>query len=641
MILEDALEFLKGIPPFQYLEADLLKKTAGELSLEFFPRGTVILKQNGPPSDCLRIIKKGAVQVLMEADDGDEVLMEVKSEGDNFGFLSMIGKDRQRTTVKVVEDALCYILNQERVRRLLEASPPFNEYFMAYLSRYVDRTYQEMHQRSSFYGSSDRLLFTTPVGNIAIPLVTVPEGTSIQEAAQVMARHKISSLVLRKENNLPSGIITDRDLREKVVAKGRNVLEPVKNIGSLSLIRADGRETCFEALLKMIQYNIHHLLVVEEGNLKGIVTNHDLMLLQGTSPVSFANDIINQQTVEGLIPLTRKIFNIIGLLLREETQFFHLSNIITEIYDRLLRKILEIGEKTFGTPPLPYCLVGLGCVGRREQIFKTDQNHVLIYSDPATSEEEIDAAEYFAGFSYFLRDSLAALGASPCPDCFMAATPQWRQPFRIWDRLFKELIANPSQEKTPAILPFFDARPLSGKFMLFQKIRDQVPSLLLEGDMQFLKTLALLAIETPPPVGFVKNGIAERDGSQQKNLDLNLRGILPVVNLVRLFALFRGVRESSTLGRIRALKEKDPAFDKLGGELIQAFEFMMLLHIHHQFQKIKMGFPPDSILEPSLLSSLEKKTLREAFRIIAQLQSLAITVFKQEKNNGSAASDSR
>ena len=205
----------------------------------------------------------------MEAEDGEEVVMEVKGEGDNFGFLSLIGKDRQRTTVKAVEDTLCYLLNQDRVRRLLEASPPFNEYFMAYLSQYVDRTYQEMHQRSPFYSSSDRLLFTTPVGDIAIPLITVPEGTSIQEAARVMAQHKISSLIIRKENGSPSGIVTDRDLREKVVAKGRNVSEPVKNIGNLSLIRVDGRDTCFEALLKMIQFNIHHLLVVEEGACKG------------------------------------------------------------------------------------------------------------------------------------------------------------------------------------------------------------------------------------------------------------------------------------------------------------------------------------------------------------------------------------
>ena len=632
MILEDVLSFLKGISPFQFLEEDLLKKTAGDLSLEFYPLGTVILKQNGPPSDSLRIIKKGAVQVLMEAEDGEEMVMEVKGEGDSFGFLSLIGKDRQRTTVKAVEDTLCYLLNQDRVRRLLQASPPFNDYFMAYLSQYLDRTYQVMHQRSPFYSSSDRLLFTTPVGDIAIPLITVPEGTSIQEAARVMAQHKISSLIIRKENGSPSGIVTDRDLREKVVAKGRKISEPVKDIGHLSLIRVDGRDTCFEALLKMIQFNIHHLLVVEEGALKGIVTNHDLMLLQGTSPVSFANDIVNQQTVEGLVPLIRKIFNIIGLLLKEETQFFHLSNIITEIYDRLFRKILEIGEKKLGPPPLPYCLVVLGSEGRREQIFKTDQDNVLIYSDPATPGEEIEAAGYFSDLSHFLRDSLAALGVPSCPDGYMAANPQWCQPFRIWNRLFVDWISRPSLDRTPAVLPFFDARPLSGKFMLFQGIRDQLTPLILEGDREFLKTLARLAVLLPPPVGFVKNRIAERDGSQQEKLDLKQRGILPLVNLVRLFALFRGVRETSTLGRIQGLKEKDPAFRKLGGELTQAVEFMMLLNVHHQFQQYKTGIPPDPVLEPAQLSSLEKKTLREAFRIIAQLQALANKTFRKENN---------
>ncbi|MBU1566086.1 MAG: CBS domain-containing protein [Proteobacteria bacterium] len=628
MILEDALDFLQGTPPFQFLQAEHLKRAASELSLEFYPRGTVVLKQNGPPSDCLRIIKKGSVQVLMDAEDGDQLLLEVKGEGDNFGFLSMIGKDRQRTTVKVVEDALCYILSQNQVRQLLEVSQPFSEYFMAYLSRYVDRTYQEMHHRSSFYGSSDRLLFTTRVGDIAIPHITISENATIQEAAQIMAQNKISSLVLEKENNLPSGIITIRDLRDKVVAKGRDVLEPVKNIGSISLIRADGRDTCFTALLKMIQFNIHHLPVVEDGELKGIVTNHDIMLLQGTSPVSFANDIINQQTVEGLIPLTGKIFNIIGLLLKEETQFFHLSNIITEIYDRLFRKILEIGEKKFGPPPLPYCLVALGSEGRREHIFKIFQHYVLIYSDPLNAEVEREATEYFSNFHFFFRDSLMALGAPPISDNGKLAMPRWHHPCGEWETVFKEWISHPSEDNTTSILPFFDARPFAGKIMLFQASRNWVTPLLLEGRRDFLKMIALLATNPPPPVGFAKNMVIERDGSQQETLDLYQRGLLPIINLVRLFALFMGVRESSTLGRIRALQIKDATFGNLARELRQSFEFMKLLQIHHQFQQIKMGLPSDSILHPDQLSSLEKKTLRESFRIIADLQTKASTFIK-------------
>jgi len=624
MIVEDALEFLQEIPPFQFLEREHLQKTVRELSLEFYPRGTIVLKQNGPPSDCLRIIKKGAVQVLMDAEDGEQVLLEVKGEGDNFGFLSMIGKDRQRTTVKVIEDTLCYILGQQRVLRLLEISPPFSEYFMAYLSRYVDRTYQEMHHRSSFYGSSERLLLTTKVGNIAIPHITIDENATIQEAAQLMAKHKISSLVLQRNHILPVGIITISDLRDKVVAKGRNVGEPVKNIGSISLIRADGRDTCFEALLKMIQFNIHHLLVVEEGELQGIVTNHDIMLLQGTSPVSFAKDIINQQTIEGLVPLLGKIFNIIGLLLKEEVEFFHLSNIITEIYDRLFRKILEIAEKTFGPPPLPYCLVALGAEGRREHIFKTNQHYALIHSDPQGRESAALADQYFSQLHHFFRESLLTLGAPPVMDEGKLVMPSWHNPCSVWEGQFRQWIDHPREEVLPALLPFFDARPVAGKLMLFQSSRARLAAQLLGGGRAFLGGMARMAAAQSPPAGFAKNAVVERDGSQGEALDLFRRGLQPIINLARCYALLFDIREFSTLGRIRWLKGKDPAFASLAGEIAQSFEFIKLLQIHHQFEQVKAGGEVDSLLRPEQLSNLQRKTLREAFRAIAEMQTLVL-----------------
>ncbi len=634
MILEDAMEFLKGVPPFQFLGDDLLKKTARELSLEYYPAGTVVLQQNGPPSDCLRIIKKGTIQVLMDAEEEDGVLMEVKGEGDNFGFLSMIGKDRQRTTVKVVEDSLCYILNRDRVLWLLEVSPPFSEYFMAYLSRYVDRTYREMHHRGSFYGSSDRLLFTTRVGDIAIPLITITENATIQEAAEAMVRHKINSLVLIKQGGLPSGIVTDRDFREKVVAKGRNVLEPVKNIGTLALIRVDGRDTCFEALLKMIQYTIHHLLVVDEGEVRGIVTNHDLMLLQGTSPVSFAKDIISQQSIEGLVPLASKIFNIVGLLLREETPYPQLANIIGEIRDRLFRKIIDIGEQRFGPPPLPYCLVAIGSEGRRELVFSANRNFVVVYSDPSGEEARLAASQYFSQFQVFFEESLVAFGA---PSLLKRTALPDFLPYnaaRDWEAAYRSWLTEPERFGHQRILPFFDARPVYGKAMLFHSLRDRILPLVGAGDHRFLCETAKLACAQPTPVGFIKNLVAERDGSQQERLDLYRRGLQPMINLIRYFALRHGLRESTTLGRIRYLRDHHPQFTSLADELTQAFEFMMLMHIHQQYQLSRKGQSTETGFDPGQLSSLEKKTLREAFRLVWQLQTLALLSIREETQHG-------
>ena len=123
--------------------------------MDYYPKDTVILKQNGPPSEALRLIKKGGVKVAIRSEDGEEVVMDYKGEGDTFGFLSLIGNDKQKTTVITIDDTICYTINREMVLKLLETSPAFAEYFMSYLSRYVDRTYREM-QNKGLYGSSER-----------------------------------------------------------------------------------------------------------------------------------------------------------------------------------------------------------------------------------------------------------------------------------------------------------------------------------------------------------------------------------------------------------------------------------------------------------------------------------------------------
>jgi CBS domain-containing protein len=286
MLIEDIIGFLKNVPPFQFLDEATLKTVAGKISMEFYPKNTLILKQDGPPSEYLRIIKKGGVKVSMVSEDGEEVIIDYRGEGDTFGFLSLVGKDRVRANVTAIDDTLCYLLGKETALKLLDSNPVFTEYFLkSHLTKYIDRTYKEMHNKSLFYGGSDRLLFTTQVGEIATrKVITVREEATIQEAAQIMAKSKISSLVIVNDKELPVGIVTDRDLREKVVAKGRNVSEPVKDIMSLPLIRVDYRDYCFEAVLKMIRHNVHHILVIKDGNLEGVLTNHDLMLLQGKSP---------------------------------------------------------------------------------------------------------------------------------------------------------------------------------------------------------------------------------------------------------------------------------------------------------------------------------------------------------------------
>jgi CBS domain-containing protein len=477
-----------------------------------------------------------------------------------------------------------------------------------------------MQSKSLFYGSSDHLLFTTKVGDIATKdVVAVSEQVSIREAARKMTEHRISSLLIVDRHGLASGIVTDRDLREKVVAKGRSVNDMVSDIMTLPLVRVDAKDFCFEAVLKMIKHNIHHILVIKDGRLKGVLTNHDLMMLQGTSPLSFAKDLESQESIDGLVPVSAKINRVVGLLLKEGARASNITKIITELNDRLVRKVLEITERKLGRPPVGYCWISFGSEGRKEQTFKTDQDNAIIYADPGTPDQEEAAKRYFEDFSVFVRDGLVKCGFPLCPADYMASNAKWRQPLSAWKQLFSRWISSPSPEAVLKSLIFFDFRALYGEIGLADELRRFLNESL-KGQNLFLAQMAAASLKNRPPLGFFRNFILEKDGEHKDELNLKLRGIGPLVDAVRLMALEAGVSETPTLERIEAMKGKHAAITDAGDELAQAFEFIMLLRIHHQVAQIQAGRQPDNFINPGTLSNLEKRTFRESFQIIAKVQ---------------------
>ena len=620
-ITEEAVNYLKTVPPFQFLGEGELKAVATDLTMEFYPKDTIILQQAGLASDALRIIKKGGVKVSMRTENGEDVIIDHRGEGDTFGLISLMGRDKQKTTVVAMEDSICYLLERDKLLKLIEAKPVVSEYFLqSHFTKYVEKVYHEMHSKSLFYGSSDHLMFTTPVGNIATTLViTVGDDATIQEAAREMVKHRVSSVIVTDRNSLPIGIVTDRDLREKVVAYGRGGQAPVKEIMTISLIRVDANDLCFEAVLTMIKHGIHHILVYQDGKLKGILTNHDLMMLQGTSPLSFAKDLESQESVEGLAPVSMKINRVVGLLLKEGARASNITRIIAELNDRLVRKVLEIAEKNFGRPPLAYCWLSFGSEGRKEQTFKTDQDNAIVYADPATPEQEEEARKYFTSFTLFVRDGLVKCGFPLCPADYMASNPKWCQPLSAWKKLFTTWIGHPNPEAILRSLIFFDFRPLRGDESLAIELRSHLMKNL-KGQNLFLAQMAGATARNRPPLGFFKTFLVEKDGEHKNALNLKLRGIGPLVDIVRLFSLESGVAETSTLERIKAMRGKNASIDSMGDELVQAFEFITLLRIYHQVEQLEQGQAPDNFIDPSKLSNLEKSTLKKSFQVISTLQ---------------------
>jgi CBS domain-containing protein len=630
MPIEDVIEFLKEVTPFHELDEATLSSIASSISIEFYPKGSMILRQEGPASEYLRIIRQGSVKVFIRSGRDDEVMIDVRGEGDSFGFLSLVSGDKSRANVVALDDTTCYLIGREKVLELLETYPAFTEYFLvSVLNKYIDKTYKEMRKKSVLYSGGDRLLFTTPIGELVTKaIITASQEISIRQAAEIMSENRISSLVLVDSEGVPTGIVTDRDLRDKVVSKERNVSESAKTIMSVSLIKADARDYCFEAILNMIRYNIHHLLVIDNGKLKGVITNHDLMMLQGTSPISIAREIESQQSVEGLVPASKKINKIIELLLKEGAKASNITRIISEINDRLFRKIVEITEKKLGSPPLDYCWIIFGSEGRKEQTFRTDQDNAIVYEDTTSPEREEEARTYFSALTLLVRDGLLKCGFPPCPADYMASNPQWCQPLRVWKRYFSLWVNEPTAEALLKSLIFFDFRPLYGNISLSEALRDALSSLL-KSQPAFFGFMANAVIKNTPPMGFLRSFVVEKSGEHKDEFDLKVKGIAPLVDAVRLFALEKGIRETSTLERIETLRDRHTIVKESAEELEYAFEFIMLLRVQHQFDQIEVGRQPDNFINPYKLSSLDKKILKDSFSLISRIQDLIIERYKQ------------
>jgi CBS domain-containing protein len=628
MIIDEVNEFLGQVPAFRLLESADLRELASRVEVDFSPAGTALLTEGGPPSGFLRIVVSGGVKASLPAGDG-EFVVDYRSEGAAIGYLSLLSGEGSRMDVTAVEDTVCYMIPREPFMELLERRPEIHEFFTrTFIAPYLDKAFSDTRANSLVLGGGEQLLFTTPVGQLQTrEPVAASSGITIRDAAGIMSRNRVSSLVLTDAAGAPVGILTDRDLRDKVTAVARSCTEPVANIMSRIAVSVDAAEPCFDALVAMMQHNVHHLPVLEQGRLRRVITNHDLMLLIGKSPLSVVREIDGQQDLAGLARASRKIDNLIGMLLREGARAGNIARVITEINDRLVLRTLELVGRGLGPAPVAWNWIVFGSEGRREQTFKTDQDNAIIYADPRNAEEARQALDWFALFTPRVRDALASCGFPPCPAGYVAANPSWCKPLSSWMHTFNGWIVNPDAKAVLNSLILFDFRSPHPEDSLAKDLRSHL-AVAIRRSPAFLGFLANQIVKNPPPLGFLNRIVVEKEGEHRDRLNLKLHAIAPIVDLARLFALEKGIAETGTVDRLQTLRGLNTIVGSYGEELEQAFEFLMSLRIHHQHAQIAAGREPDNFVDPDRLSALEKKTAREAFGLVAKLQGLVIERYR-------------
>jgi CBS domain-containing protein len=621
-VTESVVSFLEKIPPFQFLPAPEIRSLARTMTLEYFPKDEVILAAGRQVSEALYIVQKGAVKLGIRTNVGKELVLDMRSEGEVFGLLSLMGRDVARLDVVALEDTLCYTIPAEDVQELMERHREVSEYFMrASITRYMDRSLAELRTQVNLMGNAEQLLYSLAAGDVARhEAVVCSESATICDAAKAVSMGKSGAVFVVDAEGRAIGAVTDRDFAKKVVASGVASDLPVTKIMTAPVIAVESSARIFEALLVMLGRNIHHILVTEEGKPKSVLTSHDFMLLQGKSPLSLARHIEQQQSIEDLAVAQKRIGDLLPLLMREGARASHITRVVAELNDRVMTKILDLGEEKLGPPPVPYCWVVLGSEGRREQTFKTDQDNALIYADP----EEADrarAGEYFEKLAVYAQEALEKCGYSACAGGWMASNPRWRMPLAAWQAMFREWIGEAAYHSVEDALILLDMRPVAGDFSLYEALAAGIAEQLKTASF-FKSILACISVGRKPPLGFFRSFVLDRSGEHKEELSIKDTGTGPIVEASRLFAVDAGISHTNTVDRLSALRAAEYMDPKVLTDLQEAFEFLTLIRLENQLQQAREGKPLSNYISPRKLTNLQKGLLREAFQTVARMQSV-------------------
>ena len=608
-------DFLASHHPFDQLSTEDLTEVLADIEIRYLRRGTDI-RNDDDLMDSLYLIRTGAMELR---DHAGELLARL-GEGDMFGYRASHRKGQHDIHGKLIEDSLVYQFPSMAVDSLCKQHQQL-DYFLAPVGG--DRL-REAITHVGDDSKSQLSMMTTHIRDLLKrePVTMSPTAT-IRETAMVMSKERVSSILITRNDEL-QGIVTDRDLRNRVVAKGLDFDLPITEIMSKDTCTVDINAYTFEAQLKMARQNIHHLPIMDGDKVAGMLTATDLTKHHTASAVYMVGDIYKQNDVESMREISSKVPDLLVNLAAADVTANSAGHVITSVVDALTCRLIQLAENKLGPAPVPYAWLAAGSQARSEQTAKSDQDNCLLLDDDYDPKEH---GEYFKQLARFVCDGLNECGYFYCPGEMMAATDQWRQPMSIWKQYFSKWIDEPEPQALMLTCVFFDLRCVCGDQNLFRVLRKH----LLEktrGNRIFLAYMAGNALTHRPPLGFFRNFVLIQGGEHDHTFDLKHTGIVPIVDLARVYALAAGINAVNTQDRLKVVAEGGEVSVEGARDLQDTFEFVSFLRIRHQARQIRVGKAADNFMSPGNLSNFERSHLKDAFSVVRTMQNVLSQRYK-------------
>lgn len=582
----DPVAYVRRIPPFDLLREPLFLDAAGGLEIALFQKGTRLARAGDRPLEHLYVIRRGAVRL----EEGGHVL-QVLEEAEVFGYTSLIS-GKASLDVIVDEDLLAYCLPAEEFEKLLRDAR-FAAHFAVGLT---DRLKASLERVRAVRFEPD---VGIPVEHLVRrPPVWLPGDATVREAARAMRDENISSVLLRCE---PPGIVTDRDLRNRVLGEDLGPGIAASLVCSRPLRTVPAATPLYEAWRTLLDTGVNHMPVVREGEIVGIVTSTDLLRHSAQGPVAVLRRFERLASREALFGYAAKVTEMASALLAAGLDATVIAGFVAQLNGTVLRRLLHLAERDLGAAPAPYAWIVFGPEARREQILLTRQENALAYADEAAGR-----AAWFRALAERVNGDLEAAGFPASPPERMArgrsGTLSW------WTRH----VADSLDERPWEAPRLLDLRRAAGALDLspVEEVLARAPRKRL-----FVRTLAKQALGLEPPMTL----LLRLRGSSSR-VDLERQGLSPIVALARCFALDAASTARGTVERLDQALKAGVLSEGTHAAMSEAFRFLLRLRLSVQLRAVAGGAAAVDEVALSELTGMERTRLKEAFRAIRKCQ---------------------
>ncbi|MEM9113574.1 MAG: DUF294 nucleotidyltransferase-like domain-containing protein [Myxococcota bacterium] len=614
---------LRLIPPFDRLDDDDLRAVAMASEVRYLDRGDEIFSEASEPQGRFFVVKKGRVEIERTI-DGERHLVDVCDDGDVFGIRALIVGQCYSARASVSEETLLFSVDYGVFSQIMERVPEVSLFFAAGFAAELpplrERLVQAAQDVRRAWAEHPTRGSEHHVVRPGRDLVTSEAEATVRSVAQRMRDERIGSMLVVDDEGRPIGLVTDTDLRNRVVAEGLDVDSRVSSIMSspVSTIRPD--PTVDELTEQILRKGSRHFVVTEDGSADsaalGVVSEHDVLVTKRSTPSVIIDGLREAKDRDELRRYRDLGEELLGQYLGEEVTMKLVCAVLSQINDAMVRTAISWAQAELAdqgrTQPCDFCWMGLGSDGREEQLLRTDQDNAILYAEDGEGHQE-----YFLELGSHVVDSLVEAGFARCEGDIMASNPRWVQSTAGWRKQFESWIDKPEPVALMHANIFFDFRAVAGELELARELRDWLVARCHQS-RAFFPFFAHSAQANPPPLSFFRSVVVEQSGEHKDRFDIKARAMMPLCDAARVLVYdIRLAENVNTVARFRAIaRKKGGPLGQLCEEAADAYELFIRFRAEEGLRCRNSG----RFIEVERLSKLERQSLRNAFRIIEDLQ---------------------